>query len=185
MPKGNIKFGENFLEEGSSFMTEWDDKDDKKYFITSGRSLEMEETFFALALSGLKRGIYTFLDLLKFLLPVYTIIFFLQEGGFLKEWATLFSPYMSIFGLPGEAAIPLILGNILNIYAALGALAGLHLSGAEITIISLMLLISHNQIMEGAVLFKVRPIFVLLVPFRLFLSILVAVTLNPLIHEIL
>lgn len=145
----------------------------------------MRETLSILIFSGLKRGIYTFIDLLKFLVPVYTVIFFLAKAELLEGWATLFEPYMSILGLPGEAAFPLILGNVLNIYAALGALAGLHLTQAEITIISLMLLTSHNQIMEGAVLFKVRPTFVLLAPLRLLLSILLAVSLNPLIHGIL
>ncbi|MBW2039417.1 MAG: nucleoside recognition protein [Deltaproteobacteria bacterium] len=145
----------------------------------------MGETLRTLILSGLRRGIYTFFDLLKFLIPVYTIIFFLQKGGLLEGWAALFKPYMSILGLPGEAAFALILGNVLNIYAALGALAGLHLNGAEITIVSLMLLISHSQIMEGAILFKVRPVFVLLAPLRLLLSILVAAAMNPMIHRIL
>jgi hypothetical protein len=144
-----------------------------------------EETLSFVLLSGLRRGIYTFIDLLKFLIPVYTIIFFMQKGKLLEGLADLFKSYMSILGLPGEAAIPLILGNILNIYAALGALASLQLNGAEITIISLMLLISHNQIMEGTVLFKVRPLFVLLAPMRLLISILVAVALNPFIHRIL
>jgi len=143
-----------------------------------------EETLSTIIVSGLRRGIYTFIDLLKFLIPVYTIIFFMQKGKVLEGLTDLFKSYMSILGLPGEAAIPLLLGNILNIYAALGALAGLQLTGAEITIISLMLLISHSQIMEGAVLFKIRPLFVLLAPLRLLISILLAVALNPLIHMI-
>ena len=57
---------------------------------------------------------------------------------------------MQLVGLPGEAALPLVLGYFLNIYAAIGAMLPLRMS-IKITIMSVMLLLAHNLPMEAAV----------------------------------
>ena len=44
---------------------------------------------------------------------------------------------MSVFGLSGDAAIPLVLGNLLNIYAAIGSILTLDLTVKEVFMIAL------------------------------------------------
>jgi hypothetical protein len=61
---------------------------------------------------------------------------------------------MSVLGLPGEAAVPLVVGYVLNIYAAVGAMEALSLSSTQITVLAVAMLIGHNLIVEGAVLYR-------------------------------
>ena len=63
-------------------------------------------------------------------------------------------PVMRPLGLPGSATVPLVVGYIMNIYAAAGAMTALHLTGQQITVLALAILIGHNLIVEGAVLRK-------------------------------
>jgi hypothetical protein len=64
---------------------------------------------------------------------------------------------MAAFGLPGEAALVLVLGMTINIYAAIAACAGLALSPGQATTIALVLGFAHNLIVEGAVLLRLTP----------------------------
>ena len=52
-------------------------------------------------------------------------------------------PIYGLFGLSGDAAIPLVLGNFLNIYAAIGAILTIDLTVKEVFIIAIMLSFSH------------------------------------------
>jgi hypothetical protein len=61
---------------------------------------------------------------------------------------------MSLLGLPGEAAVPLVVGYVINIYAAVGALQAIDLTGPQITVLAIASLIGHNLLVEGAVLRK-------------------------------
>ncbi|HBQ87635.1 MAG TPA: hypothetical protein DD811_14340 [Syntrophomonas sp.] len=58
---------------------------------------------------------------------------------------------MHLVGLPGEAALPLVMGYFLNIYAAIGALLPLGLTAKQISIMAAMLLMAHSLPMELAV----------------------------------
>ena len=62
---------------------------------------------------------------------------------------------MGFIGLPGEAAIPLVLGNVLNLYASIGAILTLELTVKEVFILAVMLSFSHNLFVESAVATKV------------------------------
>ena len=88
----------------------------------------------------------------------------LSHTPIIKFLADLLKPAMKLFGLPGESALALILGNFINLYAALGVIPLLHLSRAQMTTIALMLLTSHSQILETSVFFKLktRAIFILI-----------------------
>ncbi len=101
--------------------------------------------------TGGRKGIETTLMLAKIIIPVYIVVTFLKHTPVLDFIAGKFSPVMSVFGLPGEAAIILVLGNVLNIYAALGAMSAVSLNAAEISIIALMLSFSHSLLIETAV----------------------------------
>jgi hypothetical protein len=47
-----------------------------------------------------------------------------------------------------------VVGWVLNIYAAVGSMQALHLSGTQITVLAIAILIGHNLLVEGAVLHK-------------------------------
>ncbi|MEO0091663.1 MAG: nucleoside recognition domain-containing protein [candidate division WOR-3 bacterium] len=118
-----------------------------------------------------KRTINTFLDLFKIILPVYTLVYILSLTPVLKIFADFLRPAMKYFGLPGESALALILGNFINLYAAIGVIPLLKLSPHQVTTIALMLLTSHSQILETSVFIKLKTRFIIL----LFLRIIIAI----------
>ncbi|MGB4132354.1 MAG: nucleoside recognition protein, partial [Tepidanaerobacteraceae bacterium] len=65
------------------------------------------------------------------------------------------APLMRVFGLPGEAAIVLVMGNVVNLYAAIGAMASLDLSIKEISILAIMLSFCHSLIVETTLAKKI------------------------------
>ena len=121
-------------------------------------------------LSGLKKGLASFWQLMKMVAPVYTAICILKATPALDWFANLCAPAMKYFGLPGESALALIVGNLVNLYASIGVIAGLKLQPQQLTLLSLMLLISHSQILESAVFAQIKTRFLLISLFRLSLS---------------
>lgn len=104
---------------------------------------------------GVLKGIATTWMLAKVLVPVYFVVTILKYTPVLGYTSIVFEPVMKLFGLPGEAAIVLVLGNVINIYAAIGAISVLKLSAYQITTIALMISISHSMIVETAVIKQV------------------------------
>jgi hypothetical protein len=85
---------------------------------------------------------------------------------------------MKIFGLPGEAAVVLVLGNLLNLYAGIGAIASLTLTAKQITIIAVMLSFSHSLPVETAVSKKVGVSVLAVVSTRIGLAAVSGIILN-------
>jgi len=110
-----------------------------------------KKMFVKSVIDGTKKGLETTWMLAKIIVPVFFVVTFLQYTPILGWVAELFKPVMSLFNLPGEAAIILVLGNFLNIYAAIGAIKVVDLSPLEITTLSMMLSFSHSQLVETAV----------------------------------
>ncbi|MBS4029908.1 MAG: nucleoside recognition protein [Clostridiales bacterium] len=104
------------------------------------------------AWKGTLKALRTALLLAKIIIPVTFVLVTLDKLGWLVAVAALFGPMLKIFGLPGEAALPLLLGFFVNIYASLGAIAVLSLSAREITITALMILTCHSLLMESPIL---------------------------------
>jgi hypothetical protein len=121
-------------------------------------------------LVGAWRGVRAFLKLAVIVAPVYTLVTALKYTPVIKVFAGFMVPFMRYFGLPGEAALAVILGNLVNLYAGLGAITALKLTSAQLTVLSLMLLLSHSQILETAVFFQIRAKWWLLWFIRLALS---------------
>ncbi len=113
--------------------------------------------------------------------PVYTGITILRYTPALRAFADFTAPLMRHFGLPGEAALALILGNVINLYAGIGAITALHLPGAQLTVLSVMLLLSHSQILETAIFFQMKAKWWLLWQVRLAVSLLAGVGLGALL----
>ncbi|MBM7606167.1 hypothetical protein JOC75_004215 [Metabacillus crassostreae] len=105
--------------------------------------------------AGLQAGFQTTWTLGKIIFPVTLIVSLLQYTPILGWVATLITPLMGIFGLSGEAAIPLVIGNFLNLYAGIGAILSLDLTVKEVFILALMLSFSHNLLIESSVAAKV------------------------------
>ncbi|WP_053955587.1 nucleoside recognition domain-containing protein [Inediibacterium massiliense] len=105
---------------------------------------------------GIKKGIETTWMLGKIIIPVYLFITILKYTPVLEYIAQIFSPLMKLFNLPGEAAIVLVLGNCLNIYAAIGAIKAIDLTPMEVTTLAVMLSFCHSLFMETAVVKQLK-----------------------------
>ena len=106
--------------------------------------------------NGFKTGLESTWLLAKIVIPVFFFVTFLGHTPVLDFMAKIFEPFMNFFNLPGEAAIVLVMGNMLNIYAAIGAIKALSLTPFEVTVIALMLSFSHSLFMETAVVKKLN-----------------------------
>lgn len=104
---------------------------------------------------GLKKGLDTTVTVGKILVPVYFIVTILKHTPVMGYIAYIFKPVMQLVGLPGEAAVPFVVGNLINLYAGIGAISALALTPKEITIISVMLCFSHSLILETAICKKI------------------------------
>lgn len=104
---------------------------------------------------GLLVGLKTTWTLGKVIFPITLIVTMIGYTPLLSWLARVLTPFMKIIGLPGEAAIPLVLGNVLNLYAAIGAILTLDLTVKEVFILAVMMSFSHNLFIESAVAIKV------------------------------
>ena len=100
----------------------------------------------------LKKGLWASWGIIKVMFPVTLAVTLMKVTPLLGWLAELFRPVMGAFGLRGETALPFILGSVLNLYVAIGAMIPLGLTPKEITILATMLLISHNLFVETAVI---------------------------------
>ena len=130
---------------------------------------------------GAWHGVRAFLKLMLIVAPVYTVVTVLKYTPVVRIFAEFMAPLMRHFGLPGEAALAVILGNVVNLYAGLGAITALKITASQLTVLSLMLLLSHSQILETAVFFQIRAKWWLLWFIRLVLSFAAGVGLSRLI----
>ncbi|WP_054951707.1 nucleoside recognition domain-containing protein [Numidum massiliense] len=104
---------------------------------------------------GVRSGLRTAWSLGKVLFPVTFAVALLQHTKVIEWVVAAFTPFMQWIGLPGEAAIPLALGNLLNLYAAIGAALTMDFTVKEVFILAVMLSFSHNLLVEGVVCRKV------------------------------
>jgi len=127
---------------------------------------------------GIIIGFSTTKDLARIIFPVTFIITVLKNTPVLGYFAKALEPFMSVLGLTGEAAIVLVLGNVLNLYAAIGAILTMELTVKQVFILAVMLSLSHNLIVETAITTKigVSPWFIAFL--RIMASLIFAITIN-------
>jgi len=58
---------------------------------------------------------------------------------------------MHLIGLPGEAALPIVLGALVSFYAGVGAVVPLGFDAKEITIIAAIMLAAHDLPLESVI----------------------------------
>lgn len=104
---------------------------------------------------GLKAGLQTTWSLGKIIFPITLLVTMLQYTPVLPFLIDLVAPIMGLFGLSGDAAIPLVLGNALNLYAGIAGILSLELTVKEVFILAVMLSFSHNLFIETGVALKV------------------------------
>lgn len=127
---------------------------------------------------GLMSGLSTTWTLSKVIFPITLFITILGYTPVLHWIASLISPLMGLIGLTGEAAIPLVIGNALNLYAGIGAILSLDLTVKEVFILAIMLSFSHNLFVESAVAAKVGLRIPIIIAVRVGLALLSAFVIN-------
>jgi len=100
---------------------------------------------------GLSKSASLLWLLTRVIIPVSCLVTLMEYYGVMEVIARLFSPLMALAGLPGEAAVALTLGFLVNYYAAVGAIVGISLSVAELTTLAVMLGISHELPVETVI----------------------------------
>lgn len=128
--------------------------------------------------NGLQAGVKTTWTLSKVIFPITLIITILQYTPVLPWLIDLIEPFMGLLGLRGEAAIPLVLGNTLNLYAGIAGILSLELTVKEVFILAVMLSFSHNLFIETAVAVRVGVKLWVILTVRLGLAILSALVIR-------
>lgn len=127
---------------------------------------------------GFGKGLITLWSLAKIVVPVYFFITFLKMTPMLDIISNWLTPAMGLIGLPGEASIVLVLGNFINLYAAIGAITSLSLTVKQITILSVMLSFSHSLFLESAVCKKTGVSLLMVVSIRIGLAVIFGLILS-------
>ena len=128
--------------------------------------------------AGLKSGLRTTWELGKVIFPVTLAVSVLQYTALYDALLSGLTPVMGLLGLPNEAAVPLVLGNLLNLYAAIGAILTMELTVKQVFILALMLSFSHSLPVEAAVCRRIGVSVGLVVGFRVALTVVAAGAVN-------
>ncbi len=132
--------------------------------------------------AGLAAGLQTTWTLGKVIFPVTLLVTLLQHTPVMDWLIRLITPVMGLFGLSGEAAIPLVLGNTLNLYAGIAGIMTLDLSVKEVFILAVMLSFCHNLIIESTVAAKVGIRIGIILAVRIGLAAVSAFVINLIWH---
>ena len=128
--------------------------------------------------NGMLAGLKTTWTLSKVIFPITLIVVILQYTPVLPWIIDMITPFMGLIGLRGEAAIPLVLGNALNLYAGIAGILSLELTVKEVFILATMLSFSHNIFIETGVALRVGVKLWVVLVVRFGLAILSAVVIN-------
>jgi len=121
---------------------------------------------------GVSKSWRIVVDLSMVLVPCMLAVTVLEAVGIMDWLAALAQPVMDIFSLPGEAAVALVLGYIIEPYAAAAVAVGLGLGPREMTIVGTMLMLCHSLVLETAILGKAGARTTLVLAVRLVSSLL-------------
>lgn len=132
----------------------------------------------AIMYRGLQQGLKTTWALGKIIFPITLIVTILQYTPVLPWIIEKLTPMMGLLGLSGEAAVPLVLGNALNLYAGIAAIVSFEFTVKEVFILAVMLSFSHNLFIESAVASKVGVSWWLISGIRIGLALFSAVIIN-------
>lgn len=120
---------------------------------------------------GVSNGLLVSWELAKITVPIYAAVTIFKHTPVLPWVASHCAPALELVGLPGEASLALVLGYVINLYAAIGAILSLGLTPEQISIIAIMLLLAHSLPVECAVARRTGVSGALMLAIRLGLSI--------------
>ena len=101
--------------------------------------------------SGLARGLRTGWYLTKVIVPLSAAVAILDWAGVLGRIGRLLASLMALFGLPGEAALPIVSGFFAGVYGGVAAASAIPLTKAQMTVLAIIVLVAHNPVVESAV----------------------------------
>ncbi|MRG84740.1 nucleoside recognition domain-containing protein [Salinibacillus xinjiangensis] len=127
---------------------------------------------------GLQSGLMLAWTLGKIIFPVTLIITIVSHTPFFPVIIGWFEPFMKLLGLPGEAAVPIVLGNFSNLYAGIGAIITFDFTVKEVFIMAIMLSFCHNLLVESSIAAKVGVKWWIIVGVRAGLAIFSAIIIN-------
>jgi hypothetical protein len=103
----------------------------------------------------LKDTVQTVWVLLKIMVPVSIVVKIIQETGLLTYIGQGLAPLMTLVGLPGEMGLVWGTGILTNLYGGVLAFVNiapaLHMTTAQITVITIMMLTAHTFAIELSV----------------------------------
>ena len=106
-------------------------------------------------LQTLQRGgmasLKSVLKMAKYLVPSIFVVRLLVNLGGMDLIVRFMSPVMGLFGMPGEAALALILGQV-SLASGIGAAVGMGLTVKQLTVLSVFYSFCHSLIMETGAL---------------------------------
>lgn len=105
-------------------------------------------------LAGIKRGWGSFIWISQIIIPVSFLVALLQWAGWLNQLDFLLDPLMRLLNLPPEAALPIISGMVINLYAGIAVMYTIPFTIGQMTLIAVFNLIAHNLIAEGIIQHK-------------------------------
>lgn len=135
-------------------------------------------------LRSLKPTLKVSMMMLKVFIPLSLLTLLLRQLGVLDILAPVFAPFMSLIGLPGEAAITLLVGFTNTIYAALATAAAMDLTARQITILGVVLGIAHSLFVETGILTNLRMATVGIALFRIVVGLAAGTILNIIMPDI-
>lgn len=131
-----------------------------------------------IAQRGLNQGLQVTWTLGKVIFPITLIVTILQYTPVLPWVIQQLSPVMGLIGLSGEAAVPLVLGNALNLYAGIAAIVSFEFTVKEVFIMAMMLSFSHNLFIESTVAARVGVNWWLISSIRIVLALISGIVIN-------
>ena len=105
-------------------------------------------------LEGIKKGWGSFVWMCKIVIPLSLLVAILQWTGWLNYLDFVLNPLTRLINLPPEAALPIISGMLINLYATIAIITVVPFTIEQMTLIAVFNLIAHNLIMEGIIQHK-------------------------------
>jgi hypothetical protein len=102
----------------------------------------------------MRRGLRSFGWICRIVIPVSLLVTILEWTGWLSHLYLLIAPLTNLIGLPSQAALPIITGMLVNVYAAIAAMTALPFSIGQMTLMAIFILTCHNLIAEGIIQHK-------------------------------
>lgn len=101
---------------------------------------------------SLKTSLRSSWTILKLIVPIYILADLLLYYDLLSHITFIFKPLVTLLGLPQEAALSIVSGLFLNLYAAIAFAAPLGLGAKEWTVLAVFLGIAHALLVETEIM---------------------------------